>query len=155
MESTGRERSVETGPYMEALTLFVRESKARRKATHRRLCAAFSTAGFRAISLFGTLGSWGHGRQTGKADLSGLDDNLLSASVYSHQDLEGTTRAVMTPLLSAQMLLVLTGGRICEAAFSSFLLLVAAGTHRRGACSCCFLGPRGWLSVLSPAVPPH
>lgn len=89
MESTGRERGVETGPYMEALTLFVRESKARRKAAPRRLCAALSKAGFRAVSLFGTLGSWGHGRKTGKADLSSLDDNLLSASVYSHQDLGG------------------------------------------------------------------
>lgn len=116
--------------------MFVRESKARRKAARRRL---FNKPGFRATSLFGTLGSWGHGRQTGKADLSGLDDNPLSASVYSHQGWGGTTQAVITPLLSAGMLRVLTGGRICEAAFSSFLLLVAAGTHRTGACSCCFL----------------
>lgn len=52
------------------------------------------------------------------------------------------------------MLGVLTGGRTCAAVFSSFLL-VTVGTHRTGANFCCFLGPGGWLSALSPAAPPR
>lgn len=145
-----KRRSVETGPYMEALTLSVR------KQGQKKGRLLLSKAGFRATSLSGTLGSWGHERQTGKADLSCLDHNPLSASVYSHQGLGGNhTGSNYTTAVCRDAARILTGGRICEAVFSSFLLLVAAGTHRTGRCSCCCLGPRDWLSVLSPAVPPH
>lgn len=53
------------------------------KAAPRRLS---SKASFRATSLLGTLGSWGHGRHTGKADLSALEDSR-SLLLFRHQGL--------------------------------------------------------------------
>lgn len=49
----------------------------------------------------------------------------------------------------------LTGGQICAAAAFSFLLLLRDGTRRAGGLARWFLGPRGWLLMLSLAVPPH